>query len=215
MEAVVYRRIKHIHFVGAGGVGMSGIAELLANQGYRITGSDLREGPAVLRLRSLGIEVAIGHDASNVGDADVVVYSSAVRPTNPELRLAEERNITVIPRAEMLAEIMRLKDGIAVAGSHGKTTTTSLIAHVLNFAGLDPTAVIGGRVLATGGTVSGARLGTSDLLVAEADESDGSFLRLAPVIAIVTNVDAEHLDHYGSFEALQDAFAAFANRVPF
>ena len=211
----MYRRIKHIHFVGAGGVGMSGIAELLANQGYRITGSDLREGKAVSRLRSLGIDVTIGHDASNVGDADVVVYSSAVRPTNPELQVAGERNITVIPRAEMLAEIMRLKDGIAVAGSHGKTTTTSLISHVLGCAGLDPTSVIGGRVLASGGAVSGARLGTSDLLVAEADESDGSFLRLAPVIAVVTNIDPEHLDHYGSFDALREAFVSFANRVPF
>ena len=211
----MYRRIRYIHFVGAGGVGMSGIAELLANQGYRITGSDLRDGPAVARLRSLGIDVTIGHDASNVGDADVVVYSSAVRANNPELQVAEERNITAIPRAEMLAEIMRLKDGIAVGGSHGKTTTTSLIAHVLDFAGLDPTAVIGGRVLASGGAVSGARLGAGDLLVAEADESDGSFLRLAPVIAVVTNIDPEHLDHYGSFDALRDAFVSFANRVPF
>ncbi len=211
----MHRRIKHIHFVGAGGVGMSGIAELLANQGYRVTGSDLREGETVTRLRSLGIDVAVGHDASHVGEADVVVYSSAIRPTNPELVEAEGRNITVIPRAEMLAEIMRLKDGIAVAGSHGKTTTTSLIAHVLDRAGLDPTSVIGGRVLAPSGATSGAKLGSSDLLVAEADESDGSFLRLAPVIAIVTNIDREHLDHYGSYDALRDAFASFANRVPF
>ncbi len=211
----MYRRIKHIHFVGVGGVGMSGIAELLANQGYRITGSDLRESAAVARLRSLGISVTIGHSAENVGNADVVVYSSAVRPTNPELQQAEQQNVTVIPRAEMLAEIMRLKDGIAVGGSHGKTTTTSLIAHVLGVAGLDPTSVIGGRVLASSGAVSGARLGSSDLLVAEADESDGSFLRLAPVIAVVTNIDPEHLDHYGSFDALRDAFASFANRVPF
>ncbi|NRA00392.1 MAG: UDP-N-acetylmuramate--L-alanine ligase, partial [Myxococcales bacterium] len=211
----MHRRIKHIHFVGAGGVGMSGIAELLANQGYRVTGSDLLEGETVTRLRSLGIDVAVGHDASHVGEADVVVYSSAIRPTNPELVEAEGRNITVIPRAEMLAEIMRLKDGIAVAGSHGKTTTTSLIAHVLDRAGLDPTSVIGGRVLAPSGATSGAKLGSSDLLVAEADESDGSFLRLAPVIAIVTNIDREHLDHYGSYDALRDAFASFANRVPF
>ena len=155
----MFRRIKHIHFVGAGGIGMCGLAELLRDQGYRVSGSDLRAGPTVERLRSLGIEVAIGHEAGNVGDADVVVYSSAVRPSNPELRTAEERHVPVIPRAEMLAEVMRLKDGIAVAGSHGKTTTTSFIAHVLYTAGLDPTAVIGGRVLGTGGAPTGARLG--------------------------------------------------------
>ncbi len=209
------RRIQRIHFVGIGGVGMSGLAELLANQGYRVSGSDLRGGASVERLRGLGIPIALGHGAEHVGEADVVVYSSAVRPDNPELREAERRKVAVIPRAEMLAEVMRLKDGIAVAGSHGKTTTTSLVAHVLAAAGLDPTAVIGGRLLAAGGATSGARLGRGELLVAEADESDGSFLRLAPVIAVVTNIDPEHLDHYGSFEALQDAFAAFANRVPF
>ncbi|MDH3210873.1 MAG: UDP-N-acetylmuramate--L-alanine ligase [Myxococcales bacterium] len=209
------RRIERIHFVGAGGIGMCGLAELLHNQGYAISGSDLKSGPTVERLRSLGIEIAIGHDPSHVGSADVVVYSSAVRPNNPELREAERLKIPVIPRAEMLAETMRLKEGIAVAGSHGKTTTTSLIAHVLDAAGLDPTAVIGGRVRAARGAATGARLGAGDLLVAEADESDGSFLRLAPVIAVVTNIDPEHLDHYGSFAALQDAFAAFANRVPF
>jgi UDP-N-acetylmuramate--alanine ligase len=204
-----------VHFVGAGGIGMCGIAELLANQGYEVTGSDLKDGPTLARLRGLGIRVTIGHDASNVGDADVVVYSSAVRPGNPELREAERRKIPVIPRAEMLAEVMRLKDGIAVAGSHGKTTTTSLIAHVLDAAGLDPTAIVGGRVLSAGRDPSTTRLGTGDLLVAEADESDGSFLRLTPVIAVITNIDPEHLDHYGSFEALQDAFVQFANRVPF
>jgi UDP-N-acetylmuramate--alanine ligase len=159
--------------------------------------------------------VTIGHSAEAVGAADVVVYSSAVRATNPELVEAERRKIPVIPRAEMLAEVMRLKDGIAVAGSHGKTTTTSLIAHLLDAAGLDPTAIIGGRVLFPGRDPSTTRHGAGDLLVAEADESDGSFLRLAPVIAVVTNIDPEHLDHYGSFEALQDAFAEFANRVPF
>jgi UDP-N-acetylmuramate--alanine ligase len=209
------RRIERIHFVGAGGIGMCGLAELLHNQGYTVSGSDLKSGPTVEHLRALGIDVAIGHDAGHVGAADVVVYSSAVRANNPELLEAERRKIPVIPRAEMLAETMRLKEGIAVAGSHGKTTTTSLIAHVLDAAGLDPTAVIGGRLLAPGGAASGARLGAGDLLVAEADESDGSFLRLAPVIAVVTNIDPEHLDHYGSFEALQDAFASFANRVPF
>jgi len=211
----VFRRIKHIHFVGAGGIGMCGLAELLQNQGYTVSGSDLRSGATVDRLLSLGIEVTIGHASENVDDADVVVYSSAIRPTNPELLEAEQRHIPVIPRAEMLAEVMRLKDGIAVAGSHGKTTTTSFIAHVLYTAGLDPTAVIGGRVLASTGAPTGARLGASDLLVAEADESDGSFLRLAPVTAVITNIDPEHLDHYGDYEALQDAFVAFANRVPF
>jgi UDP-N-acetylmuramate--alanine ligase len=209
----MFRRIQHVHFVGIGGIGMCGIAELLAGQGYRVTGTDLREGPTVARLRALGVDVRIGHDAEHVGDADVVVYSSAVRPSNPELAEAERRKIPVIPRAEMLAELMRLKDGVAVGGSHGKTTTTSLVAHVLHAAGLDPTAVIGGRVLQSERT--GARLGAGSLLVAEADESDGSFLRLAPIIAVVTNIDPEHMDHYGSVEALHDAFVSFANRVPF
>jgi len=209
------RRIKQIHFVGAGGIGMCGLAELLHNQGYRVSGSDLREGPTLARLRSLGIQVHVGHAAENLGDVDVVVYSSAVPPRNAELREAERRGIPVIPRAEMLAEVMRLKEGIAVAGSHGKTTTTSLIAHVLSSAGLDPTAVIGGRVLAPDTAPSTTRLGAGELLVAEADESDGSFLRLAPVVAVVTNIDPEHLDHYGSYEALEEAFVSFANRVPF
>jgi UDP-N-acetylmuramate--alanine ligase len=211
----VYRRIKHIHFVGAGGIGMCGLAELLQDQGYKVSGSDLRGGATVDRLLSLGIEVTIGHASENVGEADVVVYSSAIPPTNPELLEAEQRHIPVIPRAEMLAEVMRLKDGIAVAGSHGKTTTTSFIAHVLYTAGLDPTAVIGGRVLGSAGAPTGARLGAGDLLVAEADESDGSFLRLAPVTAVITNIDPEHLDHYGDYDALQESFIAFANRVPF
>ncbi|MDJ0849372.1 MAG: UDP-N-acetylmuramate--L-alanine ligase [Myxococcota bacterium] len=209
------RRIQHVHFVGVGGIGMCGLAELLHNQGYRVSGSDLRAGPTVERLRRLGIEVSEGHDAAQLGDADVLVYSSAVRGNNPELAEAERRKIPVIPRAEMLAEVMRLKEGIAVAGSHGKTTTTSLIAHVLGAAGLDPTAVIGGRVLASDASPSTTRLGGGDLLVAEADESDGSFLRLAPVIAVITNIDPEHLDHYGSYEALEEAFVTFANRVPF
>jgi UDP-N-acetylmuramate--alanine ligase len=211
----MYRRIKRIHFVGAGGIGMCGLAELLAGQGYDVSGSDLREGPTVERLRSLGIPVSIGHASHNVGDADVVVFSSAVRATNPELAFAERRKIPVIPRAEMLAEIMRLKDGIAIAGSHGKTTTTSLIAHVLDAAGLDPTAIVGGRVLAAHRPPSTTRHGAGDLVVAEADESDGSFLRLAPVIAVITNIDPEHLDHYGDYATLEDAFVAFANRVPF
>ncbi|HXV36499.1 MAG TPA: UDP-N-acetylmuramate--L-alanine ligase [Myxococcota bacterium] len=209
------RRIQQIHFVGIGGIGMCGLAELLHNQGYRVTGSDLKAGPTVDRLCELGVRVSIGHAAENVGDAHVVVYSSAVRATNPELREAEARAIPAIPRAEMLAEVMRLKNGIAIAGSHGKTTTTSFIAHVLDAVGLDPTAIIGGRVFAPERAPTGARLGAGDWLVAEADESDGSFLRLSPVIAVVTNIDPEHLDHYGSYEALQQAFAAFANRVPF
>jgi len=209
------RHIQQIHFVGIGGIGMCGLAELLHNQGYRVTGSDLRAGSTIERLRGLGVSVSIGHEAANVGSADVVVYSSAVRANNSELREAEARKIPVIPRAEMLAEVMRMKNGIAIAGSHGKTTTTSFIAHTLDAVGLDPTAIIGGRVLAPGTDRTGARLGAGDLLVAEADESDGSFLRLTPVIAVVTNIDPEHLDYYGSYEALQEAFASFANRIPF
>ncbi len=212
-----FRGIDRIHFVGIGGIGMCGIAELLHGLGYTITGSDLSEGATVARLRQLDVSVVVGHDEAHVGAADVVVVSSAIRAGNPEVREAERRGIPVIPRAEMLAELMRLQDGIAVAGTHGKTTTTSLVAHVLEDAGLDPTAVVGGRI-ATGapsGERTGARLGRGTFLVAEADESDGSFLRLAPVIAVITNVEPEHLDHYGSEEALQDAFVRFANGVPF
>jgi UDP-N-acetylmuramate--alanine ligase len=212
-----FRGIERIHFVGIGGIGMCGLAELLRAQGYTVTGSDLAEGPTVARLRGLGVPVAIGHDAGHVGGADVVVVSSAVRAGNPELLEAEHRGIPVIPRAEMLAEVMRLKDGIAVAGTHGKTTTTSLLAHVLQVAGLDPTIVVGGRVIGAGeeGERTGARLGGGPFLVAEADESDGSFLHLSPVIAVVTNVEAEHLDHHGSVDALEDAFVAFLERLPF
>jgi UDP-N-acetylmuramate--alanine ligase len=214
-----FGRVRRIHFVGIGGVGMCGLAEILQNLGCRVSGSDLQEGPTLERLRRLGVEVCVGHDARHLQDADVVVVSSAIRAGNPEVREAERRHVPVIPRAEMLAEIMRMKEGIAVAGSHGKTTTTSLIAHVLDAAGLDPTAVIGGRVRGSArdpeAPAGGARLGRGDLLVAEADESDGSFLRLAPVIAVVTNIEPEHLDHWGSYEALLDGFAAFANRVPF
>ncbi|MCP5056537.1 MAG: UDP-N-acetylmuramate--L-alanine ligase [bacterium] len=209
-----FRGIDRVHFIGIGGIGMCGIAELLHGLGYTITGSDLAEGPTVDRLRTLGISVVSGHDETNVGAADVVVVSSAIRANNPEIAEATRQGIPVIPRAEMLAELMRLQDGIAVAGTHGKTTTTSLIAHVLEHAGLDPTAVVGGRI-AGAGERTGARLGQGAFLVAEADESDGSFLRLAPVIAVITNVEPEHLDHYGSEEALQDAFVQFANRVPF
>src|SRR5499426_346070 len=215
--SVRFRGIRRIHFVGIGGIGMCGLAELVRAQGYAVTGSDLAEGPTVARLRALGVPVATGHDARHVGDADVVVVSSAVRAGNPELIEAERRGVPVIPRAELLAGVMRLADGIAIAGTHGKTTTTSLIGHVLQSAGLDPTIVVGGRVIGAGAESerSGARLGRGPFLVAEADESDGSFLHLAPVIAVVTNVEAEHLDHHGSVEALEDAFAAFLERLPF
>ncbi|MEK6606822.1 MAG: UDP-N-acetylmuramate--L-alanine ligase [Myxococcota bacterium] len=206
------RRVRHIHLVGIGGSGMSGIAEILLSLGYRVSGSDAREGEAVRRLRELGAAVAIGHMARNLTDADVVVVSSAIGKGNPEVDAARTRGIPVIPRAEMLAELGRLKYGIAIAGSHGKTTTTSLVGHVLAKAGLDPTVIIGGRVPAIG---SGARPGQGEFLVAEADESDGSFLKLAPTIAVVTNIDAEHLDHYGSFEALRATFLDFCRKVPF
>src|SRR5579872_6415445 len=191
---------------------MSGIAELLANLGYAVSGSDEKRSAVTDRLTSLGIRVAEGHDGANVGDADVVVISSAVRPTNPEVREASRRQIPVIPRAEMLAELMRLRYAIAVAGSHGKTTTTSMIALVLERAGLDPTAVIGGRLSAFG---SNARLGRGELMVVEADESDRSFLKLFPTIAVITNIDYEHLENYGGFDDLQQAFVDFANKVPF
>jgi UDP-N-acetylmuramate--alanine ligase len=205
-------RTRRIHFVGIGGIGMSGIAELLVNLGYSVTGSDVRRSDVTDRLAGLGVRVAEGHRAEQVEDADVVVVSSAVRPDNVEVREAARRHIPVIPRAEMLAELMRLRQGIAVAGAHGKTSTTSMIALVLERAGLDPTAVIGGRVSAFG---SNARLGRGDLMVAEADESDRSFLRLSPTLAVITNIDREHLEAYGSFEALGQAFVDFANKVPF
>ncbi|HTL44033.1 MAG TPA: UDP-N-acetylmuramate--L-alanine ligase [Vicinamibacterales bacterium] len=205
-------RTRRIHFVGIGGIGMSGIAELLANLGYEVSGSDARTSEVTNRLVSLGVRVQSGHDAAHVGDADVVVVSSAVHDDNPEVVEARRRGIPVIPRAEMLAELMRLRYGIAVAGAHGKTTTTSMIALVLERAGLDPTAVIGGRLSAFG---SNARLGRGDYMVAEADESDRSFLKLSPAIALITNVDREHMESYGSWEALQQAFADFANKVPF
>jgi UDP-N-acetylmuramate--alanine ligase len=210
----VFRNKKvKIHFVGVGGIGMSGIAELLLNLGYGVSGSDLKGSDITRRLASLGGVIMEGHRSDNVAaDVDVVVTSSAVRKTNPEVIAARDRGIPVIPRAEMLAELMRLKEGVAIAGSHGKTTTTSLIATVVAHAGLDPTTVVGGKLNALG---SNAKLGRGDLMVVEADESDGSFLRLSPVIAVVTNVDPEHLDYYGTIEALQQAFVDFADRVPF
>jgi UDP-N-acetylmuramate--alanine ligase len=205
-------KTRRIHFVGIGGIGMSGIAELLANLGYAVSGSDAKRSAVTDRLESLGVTVQAGHAAANVGDADVVVYSSAVRPDNPEVVEATRRRIPVIPRAEMLAELMRLRFGIAVAGAHGKTSTTSMVALVLERAGLDPTAVIGGRLSAFG---SNARLGSGEYMVAEADESDRSFLKLSPSIAVITNIDREHMDAYGSFADLQQAFIDFANKVPF
>jgi UDP-N-acetylmuramate--alanine ligase len=210
--AVVLGKTRRVHFIGIGGIGMSGIAELLANLGYVVSGSDAKRSSVTDRLESLGVTVTAGHAAANVGDADVVVYSSAVRPDNPEVVEARARRIPVIPRAEMLAELMRLRFGIAVAGAHGKTSTTSMIALVLERAGLDPTAVIGGRLSAFG---SNARLGRGAYMVAEADESDRSFLKLSPSIAVITNIDREHMDAYGSFADLQQAFVDFANKVPF
>src|SRR6186713_1873916 len=204
---------RRIHFVGIGGIGMSGIAELLANLGYVVSGSDARRSDVTMRLeQSFGVMVFEGHRTGQLGDADVVVYSSAVRPGNPEVVEAHRRGIPVIARAEMLAELMRLRFSIAVAGSHGKTTTTSMIAFVLERGGLDPTAVIGGRLSAFG---SNARLGRGEYMVAEADESDRSFLMLWPSIAVMTNIDHEHMESYGTFGELQQAFADFANKVPF
>ena len=206
-------KTRRIHFVGIGGIGMSGIAELLANLGFVVSGSDAKRSDVTTRLEaSCGVTVHEGHTAANVGDADVVVVTSAVRPGNAEVVEAKRRGIPVIPRAEMLAELMRLKFSIAVAGSHGKTTTTSMIAFVLERGGLDPTAVIGGRLSAFG---SNARLGQGEYMVAEADESDRSFLMLWPSMAVMTNIDHEHMESYGSFEELQQAFADFANKVPF
>jgi UDP-N-acetylmuramate--alanine ligase len=205
-------RTRHVHFVGIGGIGMSGIAELLANLGYAVSGSDVAASSITQRLGSLGVRIHAGHDAAHIADADVVVTSSAIGAGNPEVDAARAAHIPVIPRAEMLAELMRLRFGIAIAGSHGKTTTTSMVALMLERAGLDPTAVIGGRLSAFG---SNARLGAGPLMVAEADESDRSFLKLSPAIAVVTNIDREHLDAYGSFDRLVEAFADFADRVPF
>ena len=212
LEQWMLGRTRRIHFVGIGGIGMSGIAEVLANLGYEVTGSDVKGSDVTARLSQLGVHVHIGHDASQVGSADVVVVSSAIAKTNVELLEARRRRIPVIPRAEMLAELMRLRYGIAIAGAHGKTTTTSMVALVLDRAGLDPTAVIGGRLSAFG---SNARLGRGAPMVVEADESDRSFLALSPAIALVTNIDREHMDAYGSWQALKDAFLEFINKVPF
>lgn len=209
----MFRKNIKIHFVGIGGIGMSGIAELLLNLGYRVVGSDLLKSDITERLKNLGVRIYYGHAPDNVaGDVDVLVYSSAVKRDNPEVALAEDRKIPVIPRAEMLGELMRMKYSIAVAGSHGKTTTTSMISTILAAAKWDPTIVVGGKLKALGST---AKLGKGDFLVAEADESDGSFLRLIPTVAVVTNIDPEHLDHYGSLDNLKNAFADFLDRLPF
>ncbi|RDC59350.1 UDP-N-acetylmuramate--L-alanine ligase [Alteripontixanthobacter maritimus] len=204
--------IGTIHFVGIGGIGMSGIAEVMHNLGYTVQGSDIAEGPSVERLRARGIEVSIGHAEENVDGVAVVVTSTAVRRTNPEVAAALENRIPVVRRAEMLAELMRLKRTVAVAGTHGKTTTTSMIAALLDAGGVDPTVINGGIINQYG---SNARLGDSEWMVVEADESDGSFLRLDGQIAVVTNIDPEHLDHYGSFDAVKDAFVEFIENVPF
>src|SRR6516162_10163244 len=209
----MFFRQQHLHFAGIGGIGMSGIAEVLLNLGYTISGSDLKLTPITERLASLGALIFEGHAAANVAGARALVVSSAVDEQNPEVQEARRLQIPVIPRGELLAELMRLKYGIAIAGSHGKTTTTSMTATILNYAGLDPTVVVGGRVGAMGG--SNARVGHSDFLVVESDESDGSFLKLAPIIAVVTNVDREHLDHYPDLDAIRSAFIEFVNKVPF
>ena len=208
----MFERYRGIHFVGIGGIGMSGIAEVLLNLGYEVTGSDLKASETTKRLGEMGITVYIGHNAENIDDAHVLVVSSAVSGDNPEVIEARGRSIPVIPRAEMLAELARLKYGVLVAGAHGKTTTTSLVSTILAHGGLDPTVVIGGRLKATG---SNARLGQGDFLVAEADESDGSFLKLSPTIAVVTNIDREHMEFFGTMASLKEAFLSFMNKVPF
>ncbi len=206
-------KVRHIHLVGIGGSGMSGIAEVLVNQGFRVSGSDLGESAATRRLQAAGAQVTLGHDAANIAGADVVVISTAVKADNPEVVAARARQVPVVPRAQMLAELMRLKSGIAIAGTHGKTTTTSLVASILAEAGMDPTFVIGGRLNAAG---ANARLGKGDFLVAEADESDASFLLLNPVISVVTNIDADHMDTYGhDFARVKQAFVDFLQRLPF
>ncbi|MBF0161238.1 MAG: UDP-N-acetylmuramate--L-alanine ligase [Magnetococcales bacterium] len=208
----MYEKIRTLHFVGIGGIGMSGIAEVLLNLGYRISGSDLSDNASVQRLRAMGATLYLGHAEENVRDVDVVVHSSAVTFNNPELQAARRRRIPIARRAEMLAELMRIKYGIAIAGTHGKTTTTSMVATLLGKAGMDPTVVNGGIVKAFN---SNARLGHGDFMVTEADESDGSFLKLFPIIAVVTNMDPEHLENYGSFDAVRQAFMSFVEKIPF
>lgn len=208
-----FGKVKHIHFVGIGGISMSGIAELLLNLGYIVSGSDIKRSSVTERISAMGGKIFLKHSAENIESADVVVYSSAVSPDNPELVAAQGKYIPVIPRAEMLAELMRLKYGVAIAGAHGKTTTTSMVASILTAGDLDPTILIGGRLDIWGG--SNAKLGQGDILVAESDESDGSFLALSPTIAVVTNIDREHMDHYGKMDCIRDTFVNFINKVPF
>lgn len=207
------KKTKHIHFVGIGGIGMSGIAEVLLNLGYRVSGSDLRESKITRRLETMGGVIYLGHESERIAGADVVVTSTAIKDNNPEVLAAHEQHIPVIPRAEMLAELMRLKKfGIAIAGSHGKTSTTSMVGCLLAHAGLDPTVVIGGTVNAFG---TNAKLGQGEFLVAEADESDGSFLRLSPVVEVITNIDLEHLDYYNDIEEIKETFLQFISKIPF
>lgn len=208
----MYGKIKKIHFVGIGGIGMSGIAEVLINLGYQVSGSDLKESETTRHLVQLGGNVAYGHKIENLEAVDVVVTSTAIRPDNPEVLEAHRRTIPVIPRAEMLAELMRMKYGLAIAGTHGKTTTTSMVATILSHGGIDPTVVIGGRLDLFG---SNAKLGQGKFLVAEADESDGSFLQLSPTVAVVTNIDADHLDYYSDIDEIRQTFVNFINKVPF
>ena len=209
---MMFGKIQHIHFVGIGGIGMSGIAEVLVNLGYKVSGSDLKDSKATQRLKNLGVNIFIGHKASHINGTQVIVMSSAVNDDNPEVLAAKSVKIPVIPRGEMLAELMRMKYGIAVAGSHGKTTTTSMISQVLSNSGADPTIVIGGKL----GTIgSNAKLGSGQFLVAEADESDGSFLMLSPTIGVITNVDLEHVDYYKNLNEIKNAFIAFGNKIPF
>lgn len=208
----MFKAIDKIHFVGIGGSGMSGLAEVLLNLGYAVSGSDLKESATVERLRRLGAKIFNRHEAQNVANAHVVVVSSAINPKNPEIDAAQKAKLPIIHRSEMLAELMRLKYGVIVAGTHGKTTTTSILANVLHEAGLDPTVVIGGIL---NSTHSNAKLGSGDWFLAEADESDGSFLRLSPTVAVITNIDRDHMDHYASFEEIVSAFAAFLDKVPF
>ncbi len=208
----MFKKVERIHFIGIGGAGMSGMAEVLFNLGYKVTGSDIAESPVTKRLKDLGIKVYLGHRSSQIGPCDVVVTSSAIPPSNSEVRAAVAAKIPVIPRAVMLAELMRMKEGIAIAGTHGKTTTTAMVARVLAKGGLDPTFVIGGIL---NRTRSSAKLGKGDFLVAEADESDGSFLHLSPAMAIVTSIDEDHLDYYGTLSRLKETFLEFINKVPF
>lgn len=209
------RKLSHLHFVGIGGIGMAALAELLHAQGFEVSGSDVVLGATIERLRELGVRIDIGHDRTSIDGAETVVRSSAIPDDNPELEAARTTNIPIVGRGALLAEVMRTKDAIAIAGSHGKTTTSAMSAHLLDAAGLDPTALIGGRVPRPGGFASPVKLGQGDLLVAEVDESDGSFLLTRPILAVITNADPEHLDHYGTREALLEAFIEFANSVPF